>query len=474
VLVGDKKYACESCIKGHRSSTCQHIVRPLYEIKKKGRPVTQCEHCRELRKTKQIHVKCICAHNDDDPGVCCFVCGLGSSKVPASAAFPSGLPPEALGTSVALRSPLPDGSDCERGIGPCDCATRASRHKGKAKARPRGGSAEQASTSQRSREPQVAGPAGIVASAHASGHRPVLPRPPPPSHEATLHGPAHDPSVASTHASRSRPHLYTQSSSHLGDTYNQMARGSDDYGNTTLAHRRTSAIPAATASPDLQSWGISFNGPSPSLSLPADVPLCGCGPTCACPGCIEHCGPDVLIGAECANPNACVACLEYAMLGMPAIRGFNIQGVAYDPQDVDDWLRQMGAAQPQMQSQSQTSVHAGGRGASDTQYDPALLQTYALWNDLHDARTRSRPAQGEWDALDELDEAAAMKCCGGRCQCPPSMCACPPECCGCCQGCSCEGHLCRHGAAGEGGRLMFALSGERGGCCPPSSSWRNS
>ncbi|KAF9045330.1 hypothetical protein BJ165DRAFT_1307451, partial [Panaeolus papilionaceus] len=50
----------ETCIKGHRSSACKHTDRPLFEIKKKGRPVTQCEHCRELRKTKQVHVKCIC------------------------------------------------------------------------------------------------------------------------------------------------------------------------------------------------------------------------------------------------------------------------------------------------------------------------------------------------------------------------------------------------------------------------------
>ncbi|KLO15512.1 copper-fist-domain-containing protein, partial [Schizopora paradoxa] len=60
VLLNDKKYACETCIKGHRSSTCNHSDRPLFEIKKKGRPVTQCEHCRELRKSKQVHVKCLC------------------------------------------------------------------------------------------------------------------------------------------------------------------------------------------------------------------------------------------------------------------------------------------------------------------------------------------------------------------------------------------------------------------------------
>ncbi|KIM38809.1 hypothetical protein M413DRAFT_237712 [Hebeloma cylindrosporum] len=60
MIISSKKYACETCIKGHRSSACKHTDRPLFEIKKKGRPVTQCEHCRELRKTKQVHVKCIC------------------------------------------------------------------------------------------------------------------------------------------------------------------------------------------------------------------------------------------------------------------------------------------------------------------------------------------------------------------------------------------------------------------------------
>ena len=55
----------ESCIKGHRSSTCQHTNRALFEIKRKGRPVTQCDNCRHLRKTKQLHVKCICEGKED-------------------------------------------------------------------------------------------------------------------------------------------------------------------------------------------------------------------------------------------------------------------------------------------------------------------------------------------------------------------------------------------------------------------------
>ncbi|KAF8333106.1 copper fist DNA binding domain-containing protein, partial [Cantharellus anzutake] len=65
VLIDNVKYACATCIKGHRSSSCTHESRPLFEIKKKGRPVTQCIHCRELRKTKQVHVKCLCEVKPD-------------------------------------------------------------------------------------------------------------------------------------------------------------------------------------------------------------------------------------------------------------------------------------------------------------------------------------------------------------------------------------------------------------------------
>lgn len=50
----------EVCIRGHRSSRCAHTDRPLFEIRKKGRPITQCNHCRDLRKVQQVHVRCGC------------------------------------------------------------------------------------------------------------------------------------------------------------------------------------------------------------------------------------------------------------------------------------------------------------------------------------------------------------------------------------------------------------------------------
>ncbi|WWC90482.1 uncharacterized protein L201_005418 [Kwoniella dendrophila CBS 6074] len=62
VLINERKYACEKCIKGHRVSGCTHTDRPLYEIKKKGRPATQCTHCKDKRKAtgSSVHTKCAC------------------------------------------------------------------------------------------------------------------------------------------------------------------------------------------------------------------------------------------------------------------------------------------------------------------------------------------------------------------------------------------------------------------------------
>ncbi|CAO3569831.1 unnamed protein product [Mortierella alpina] len=64
VFVNGQKFACATCIKGHWSTSCNHGERPLHEIKKKGRPSTQCMHCKELRKAKQVHVRCICGREE--------------------------------------------------------------------------------------------------------------------------------------------------------------------------------------------------------------------------------------------------------------------------------------------------------------------------------------------------------------------------------------------------------------------------
>ena len=61
VLVNEKKFACATCIKGHRVSGCTHTDRPLFEVKKKGRPATQCQCCKDRRKASgtsgAVHTK---------------------------------------------------------------------------------------------------------------------------------------------------------------------------------------------------------------------------------------------------------------------------------------------------------------------------------------------------------------------------------------------------------------------------------
>ncbi|KAI4174136.1 MAG: hypothetical protein LQ346_008277 [Caloplaca aetnensis] len=69
MLIDGEKWACDACVRGHRVSNCQHSDRPLTHINKKGRPVSQCPHCRGLRKARASHVKCECGekpHTKDD------------------------------------------------------------------------------------------------------------------------------------------------------------------------------------------------------------------------------------------------------------------------------------------------------------------------------------------------------------------------------------------------------------------------
>lgn len=38
ILIEDAKYSCLECIRGHRSSLCRHYMRPLLQVRSKGRP----------------------------------------------------------------------------------------------------------------------------------------------------------------------------------------------------------------------------------------------------------------------------------------------------------------------------------------------------------------------------------------------------------------------------------------------------
>ncbi|KAG1738598.1 copper fist DNA binding domain-containing protein [Suillus paluster] len=110
VHINDKKFACESCIKGHRSSSCHHSERPLFEVKKKGRPVSQCTTCRELRHSKRFHSKCTCNPREV------------VDKIPIPAARPDKKPKRFMpaSTSSSLR-PANARQTVDSLLNPCHC-----------------------------------------------------------------------------------------------------------------------------------------------------------------------------------------------------------------------------------------------------------------------------------------------------------------------------------------------------------------
>ncbi|TPX36259.1 hypothetical protein SmJEL517_g01469 [Synchytrium microbalum] len=62
VVFQGSKFSCAACQNGHRSQSCDHLHRVLLEIKQKGRPATQCGHCRTKRSTGtgHSHHRCMC------------------------------------------------------------------------------------------------------------------------------------------------------------------------------------------------------------------------------------------------------------------------------------------------------------------------------------------------------------------------------------------------------------------------------
>ncbi|KAL1739636.1 hypothetical protein HDZ31DRAFT_85813 [Schizophyllum fasciatum] len=276
VLVNNIKYACGTCIKGHRSSTCKHSDRPLFEIKRKGRPVTQCEHCRELRKTKQVHVKCVCEKEGEVGCAKTDVVSIaGPTKVSETPAFPNGLPESVgalatLGAAADRKSSEPERieevkSSCKSGS-QCDCCVpRAPKAKVKAPKPVRSSSilpvkGVRALSNKGSPSPQHPEfPLFLSDSVSCleqqffglSGH---LPDP------SVLH-PAHDPSIPL----QARVRIHSKEYSPYGRAYDQHAHyyGHSpplDRGSSIQSSQRIPRIPSIPPPDDYSGW---FSDPSP-------------------------------------------------------------------------------------------------------------------------------------------------------------------------------------------------------------------
>ncbi|GAA5883840.1 hypothetical protein JCM16303_007408 [Sporobolomyces ruberrimus] len=246
VLVDGVKYACQTCIKGHRSSKCTHTDRELTEIKKKGRPTSQCNHCRELRKSKSVHGKCECIGSkearEQTPIAKVLPNGLVDIMKPNQASSSSNPEPRKSRVSLLLSS-----CNCRSG-GSCNCCQTVPRAKPKA-------------------FPDTPSSPLFAPS--------ELPVPPPPTSEPIQSG-----CCSSTRppprAQSPRPEIQPSISS-------------------CCSSRRETNSPSLAPPSDIQVSSF----PSPPAYTPAPInPLflpqthgtlsCFCGPTCQCVGCATH------------------------------------------------------------------------------------------------------------------------------------------------------------------------------------------
>ncbi|GAA5975146.1 hypothetical protein JCM11641_004365 [Rhodosporidiobolus odoratus] len=268
VLIDGIKYACQSCIKGHRSSKCTHNDRPLQEIKKKGRPTSQCTHCRELRKTKSVHGKCECAAKgkEDSPAPRLLPNGLSDAMLLVSLAEHEVGSGEASGSraSTSKASASTSASGVTRLLNPCNClkggkCTCCSVEPSiPAKKRFSGGTTKSIASSGSSSGPLSARTAGAGASSCCSSSPSTSNIASPPLQLPSLPLPPSAPSTSSCCSTSSQPN----SSSH------------------PLATIPSLALPPLSSPPP----------PAPLLFTPAThgTSSCFCGPTCSCSGCVVH------------------------------------------------------------------------------------------------------------------------------------------------------------------------------------------
>jgi hypothetical protein len=323
--------------------------------------VTQCEHCRELRKTKQVHVKCKCGDARSGKG------DSGSaSKKTHDPAFPSGVP-EHLTAIVTLISE--HGSDSEHAAnpkaGPCPCnpggkCTCATARKSKRSTGP---------------EPPL-DPSTAVKPSAGHEYRRVLPKPQitPPA-PLIRPGPVHSPSSTGNGKQSQRPRVHPDplySPYERAYDANHSQQTSSDHSESELSPMEVGSSYTSRPPGNQDSFGWSDY---PALSQRS---LCGCGNSCPCPGCFEHRGPSALqayqgtSSSPCTNPRYCTSCVECAVvLGhpnqQPAVPGsFDTRATSF----MDEWLRQLVEGMPTLPADGDTLHPATPMPSRSTQSPP--------------------------------------------------------------------------------------------------------
>ncbi|KAK0198085.1 hypothetical protein F5146DRAFT_70631 [Armillaria mellea] len=369
VFVNNKKFACESCIKGHRSSSCHHTDRPLFEIKKKGRPVSQCESCRQLRQSRRVHSKCNC-NNKDEAGPSQPVAGYTKSRrfIPIVPALPNGLK-DVLQASQSTTSKPPDARQLvDSLLNPCTCKSVW-----KCKCRN--------SDSSQVNEDEHAGLTALARAAELFSQEPIaasssssLPSPPPPARKVSA-----------------KPRVITRPNSpqHKRPKHVHVDPPRLELPPIHIPEFQGVEVPTFATMPPL----------SEITSLVGSG--CTCGVACNCPGCTEHRGSEHvnkehgLCGEE-----ACGHCVD------------NRSGIALPGLDAGpSYLHQFFARAAALPAPPTTR--------KGVQIDPMDLTVYP---------SASLENGGPFGFI----KLPKLECCGGQCGCPNGRCGCGKACDGCC------------------------------------------
>ncbi|KAL1667236.1 hypothetical protein GGF50DRAFT_98342 [Schizophyllum commune] len=444
-FVNNKKYACESCIKGHRSSNCHHTDRPLFEVKKKGRPVSQCTNCRELRKTRKLHSKCNCTSADnaqEERTLLAPASSRGKPRyMPIAPALPNGLKDVMQGSWPAGSLSADSRQRVDALLNPCCCGDvrgcRCNVSQSSTSATP----ASTSSTVFLARASSPSSGLNALAAAAAALSRQISKSP---SHQlpsiSTCQSPTSHQSPTSPTQQSMEPSKHA--SSRPPSPKHKRAKVAQP--GSCCAHKRASkdhsTSPGPTLPPLLLDGRSPLDAPSPSpfegssllapstatpypfpdlpqFTLPHFTTLtslagsgCTCGVDCTCPGCSEHRGAEHVTHthADCKEGN-CIHCVDGDMAGRAGALENDAFGFGGSSMFGRDGPLGFG---------SNDSAGLFGNAAAT---NDALAKFFAQAALLPLPPNRSG----------QRVELPKLECCGGNCGCPDGRCGCGQTCDGC-------------------------------------------
>jgi len=351
--------------------------------------VSQCQKCRELRHSKRVHSKCTCNEKEDSVSLGESVKVPSGSKskrfIPIVPALPNGLQDILKASQIPSTLPADARQRVDSLLNPCHC-----RSLWRCKCRISDSSSSLAQLGQGKGLDALACVAEMFEKeASTSTGNTCRPR-------KAMKRISSRPSSPSNNTSQKRTKHVKPSSSSPGPALAPIFLDA-------LSSSATGLFPPIPMFETL-----------PSMSVISSLACtgCTCGVQCACPGCIEHRGPEHASNERRDCADGCGTCVDHNTVALPSLTPSSSA-----PPNILDRFFARAAALPAPPSNRRMGV--------GVELDPMNVMVYP------DA-ARSTSDRALAFGLVTLPK---LECCGGRCGCPEGICGCGKACDG-----SCEDH----------------------------------